>query len=234
VYWIAKDLAQGITFSKGKERVRVVLFDYHWERWFTELEQKPLRTELSKKLLGEDYGGRFYTLGERYEGTYQPENAEENDILMRLKTNQQKQLAEIARQIKDQKSLAVNESLDTPLALEKGRVMDPKDFAATNKALFEIRTAPGEGNYYYYQPVYWQNVCETCHVYDKFLLSPSTKAATSEELPFRAVRVTLLTLLIADSSRARAVGILTVFLSMVACGSSSATSSSSPSPISVT
>ncbi|MBC7855623.1 MAG: HAMP domain-containing histidine kinase [Pirellulaceae bacterium] len=221
VYWIAKDLAQRIMFSKGKERVRVVLFDYHWERWFTEPEQKPLRTELSKKLLGEDYGGRFYTLGEPYAGTFQPENPEEQAILSRLKTKQEQQLAEIARQIKEQKNLVVNESLDTPLPLKKGQAIDPKDFAATDKALFEFRAAPGEGNYYYYQPVYWQSVCATCHVYDKFLLSPSTKAATSEELPFRAVRVTLPYEETQSSIRwiqavLWSVGILTVFLAMVA------------------
>jgi two-component system, NarL family, sensor histidine kinase BarA len=206
VYWIAKDLAQNITFSKGKERVRVVLFDYHWERWTTELRQKDMRKQLSEQLLGEDYGGRFYTLGEPYEGTSQPENPEEKEILLRLKTNQELQLAELARQVQEQKNLTVDESLDS---------------AATKEALWEIRTVPGEGKYFYYQPVYWQNICTNCHVYDKYLLSPSLKAATSEELPFRAVRVTLPYAETQSSIRRiqavlGAVGILTVFLAMVA------------------
>ena len=32
VYWNVKDLAQRITFSKGKEWVRMVMFDHHWDR----------------------------------------------------------------------------------------------------------------------------------------------------------------------------------------------------------
>jgi two-component system, NarL family, sensor histidine kinase BarA len=221
VYWIAKDLAQRITFSKGKERVRVVLFDYHWERWTTDLEQKPLRAQLSNQLLGEDYGGRFYTLGEPYEGTFQPESPEERDILLRLKTAQEKQLAEIARQIKDQAKKSAVDPLDIPSVPDKGKARDPKDFAATERALSEIRAAPDERKYYYYQPVYWQNVCERCHVYDKFAMAPSLKAATSEELPFRAVRVTLPYAETQSSIHwiqavLGAVGIITVFLAMVA------------------
>ena len=222
VYWIAKDLAQRITFSKGKERVRVVLFDYHWERWTTELEQKPLREQLSKQLLGEDYGGRFYTLGEPYEGTFQPDNSEEREILLRLKTKQEKQLAEMARRIQEQTKKGADDPLDLPAAADKGKTLDPKDFAATSAAVFEFRTAPGEGKYYYYQPVYWQNVCASCHVYDKYAISPSSKTvATSEELPFRAVRVTLPYAETQSSIHwiqavLAAVGIITVFLAMVA------------------
>ena len=223
VYWIAKNLAQQVTLSKGKERVRVVLFDYHWERWTTELEEKPLRALLSKQLLGEDYGGRFYTLGEPYEGTFQPENAEEKEILLRLKSQQERQLAEIAKEMKEQEKKAAADPLEAPPVPEKGKAIDAKDFAATDKALFEVRAAPEEKKYYYYQPVYWQNVCSSCHLgmYGKFATSPATTAATSEELPFRAVRVTLPYAETQSSIHwiqavLGAVGIITVFLAMVA------------------
>ena len=223
VYWIAKDLAKRITFSKGKERVRVVLFDHHWERWTTDPKEKPLRKKLSNQLLGEDYGGKFYSLGERYEGTYQPENDEEREILLKLKTSQEEQLAEIARRMKEQEKLSVDEALAPAPSAEKDRILDPKDFAATNEALSDYRAAPVDGKYYYYQPVYWQNVCVSCHepMYGKFATSPSTTAATASELPFRAVRVTLPYAETQSSIHwiqavLWAVGILTVFLSMVA------------------
>src|SRR6185295_11735540 len=71
VYWIALDLAQKITFSKGKEWVRMVMYDRHWDRWTTDPEHKPLREQLSKQLLGEEYEGIFFSL-EPYDGTKQP------------------------------------------------------------------------------------------------------------------------------------------------------------------
>lgn len=225
VYWNVKDLAQRVTFSKGKERVRVVLFDHHWERWTTNINEKPLRKQLSSQLLGEDYGGRFYSLGDPYEGTFQPETTEEKEILLRIKSRQEQQLAEIVRQMKEQEKKGPEAKLDN-LSLpekEKAKAIDPKDFAATHDAIFEVLADPDEGKYYYYQPVYWQNVCVSCHVgmYGKFATSPSGTPVTSEELPFRAVRVTLPYEETQSSIHwIQAVlwtaGLLTVFLAMVA------------------
>ena len=223
VYWNVKDLAQRITFSKGKEWVRMVTFDHHWDRWTTTLEQKPLREKLSKGILGEDYGGRFYSL-EPYTGAYQPEkNSEEERIVLGLKSKQEKQLAELAKQMKEREKVAAEDPLAAPSPTEKDKTLDAKDFAVTTEAIFDYRAAPGEGKYYYYQPVYWQNDCVICHYafYGKTTIGASSSPATAADMPFRAVRVTLpYTETRSSIHRIQAVlwsvGILTVFLSMVA------------------
>ena len=222
VYWNVKDLAQRVTFSKGKEWVRMVMFDHHWDRWTTTLEQKPLREKLSKEILGEDYGGRFYSL-EPYAGAYQPEKgSEEERIVLDLKSKQEKQLVEFARQLKEREKLATEDPL-TPPASEKAKPGEAKDFATTIDAVFDYRAAPGEGKFYYYQPVYWQNDCLSCHeaYYGKFTDSASTSSATAADMPFRLVRVTLpyaetQSYIHRIQAVLWAVGILTVFLSMVA------------------
>jgi two-component system sensor histidine kinase BarA len=223
VYWIAKDLAQRITFSKGREWVRMVMFDLHWDRWTTELKDKPLRQQLSDDLLGEDYGGVFLSL-EPYTGTTRPEpGSEEERICLDLKAKQEKQLVEIAKQIKERKKIVAEDPLAAPAPSKTGKPLDAKDFAASYEALFETRPAPGEGNYYYYQPVYWQDNCILCHVasYGKFATGTSSSATTAADMPFRAVRVTLPYAETQSSIHwiqavLAAVGILTVFLSMVA------------------
>jgi len=219
VYWNVKDLAQRITFSKGREWVRMVMFDHHWDRWTTTLEQKPLREKLSKGIQGEDYGGRFYSL-EPYEGAYQPEEgSEEERIVLGLKSRQEKQLAELA---KHEKAVA-EDPLAAPAAGGNDKTLDAKDFAATTEAVFDYRAAPGEGKYYYYQPVYWQNDCVICHYgfYGKSATGASSSPAIVADMPFRVVRVTLpYTETRSSIHRIQAVlwsvGILTVFLSMVA------------------
>jgi len=223
VYWNVKDLAQRITFSKGREWVRMVMFDHHWDRWTTTLEQKPLREKLSKGIQGEDYGGRFYSL-EPYEGAYQPEEgSEEERIVLGLKSRQEKQLADLAKQMKEHEKAAAEDPLAAPPANGSDKTLDTKDFAATTEAVFDYRAAPGEGKYYYYQPVYWQSDCVICHeaMYGKFATAPSSSAATAADMPFRVVRITLpYTETRSSIHRIQAVlwsvGILTVFLSMVA------------------
>ncbi|MFN0018175.1 MAG: sensor histidine kinase [Pirellulaceae bacterium] len=223
VYWIAKDLAQRITFGKGKEWVRMVMYDRHWDRWTTKPEEKPLRDQLSKQLLVEDYEGTFFSL-EPYAGAFQPEQgSEEERICLDLKTRQEKQLVEIAKQMKERQKLVAEDPLAAPALSKTGKPLDAKDFAATYEALFETRPAPVEGKYYYYQPVYWQDNCVRCHeaFYGKFTAGPSSSAATAADMPFRAVRVTLPYAETQSSIHwiqavLAAVGILTVFLSMVA------------------
>jgi two-component system, NarL family, sensor histidine kinase BarA len=223
VYWNVKDMAQRITFSKAKEWVRMVMFDHHWDHWTTDLEQKPLREKLSKQITGEDYGGRFYSL-EPYAAAYQPEKgSDEERLILSLKSRQEKQLQELARQQKELAKKGTDNPLAAPAASEKDKALDPNAFADVTDAIFDYRVVPGEEKYYYYQPVYWQNDCVICHeaMYGKFATSPSSSAVTGSEMPFRVVRVTLPY----EETRSTihriqavlwSVGILTVFLSMVA------------------
>src|SRR6476620_8529251 len=106
VYWNAKDLAQRITFSKGRERVRVYIFDFHWGRFTTDKDEKILQRQMSRELLGEDYEGRFLSL-EPEANTF-PKVADEENILQRLKRQQEKQLAEFYRQRKQAKKEAAD------------------------------------------------------------------------------------------------------------------------------
>src|SRR4030095_16283909 len=128
------------------------------------------------------------------------------------------------KQLKDQAKKEVDDPLQAPAVAEAGKGGETKaGFGAVPEALSVTLASPAEGKYYYYQPVYWQDVCKSWHegIYGKYASSPSTTSATGSELPFRVVRVTLP---YAETQASIhwiqaglwAVGILTVFLAMIA------------------
>ena len=227
---IGEDLAQRITLSKGSERVKVVLFDLHWQRWSTKPSEKDLQSELSRQILGEDYKGRFLAL-EPFPGTFVAETPEEENLLRELKREQEKQLATLLKQSRVQaKTDAATPAGSVPEGnVEKVRELQERLAGMPPiESLHRTRAAPDSddpesGKYYYYEPVYWQNGCIRCHegMYGKYASSAADDAATTEDFPFRAVRVTLPygeTRAAINWTRAvlLAVGILTVFLAMIA------------------
>ena len=227
VDWIGEDLVMRNIHRNGREWVRYYLLDQHWEIWDTKPEHKALRNEVSKKFLPETYEAR--TIGRDREWVnsldagfnqregkpriWSPENEEEQQLIRQLQADFEKALAS-----------------QTP-ANPRSSPQDQQ--AARNKleekldSIFATRIDAEKDKFYFYQPVVWDRaVCSLCHndsykVKTGVLSASDLEADASTELPYLVTRVDLpygKTRASVSTIRAilSSVGILTVFLSMVA------------------
>ncbi len=237
VDWIGEDLVKRNIHRNGREWVRDFLYDAHWEAWETDPTKKPVRATLSRLLLPQKFEARVIALDRSLvdamnqeglnfrEGENQqprqrlwaPDDPEEAKLLESLKSDFEKALAP---------KPALTSPSDAPLPPDDPLAETPGGFEVSDEdEPFKAHPDPESGRYYFYQPVSWQhNFCKSCHEgsYGKFAMSASESFAPQEaDLPFLVVRVAL------PYSDARAainwtravllaVGILTVFMSMVA------------------
>jgi two-component system sensor histidine kinase BarA len=230
VDWIGEDLVMRNIHRNGREWVRYHLFDMHWDAWETDISRKPLRNSFSKLLLPDSYRARVIAVdralvksmedkGSNHRGAQQrimvPENTEEEQLLKQLQAEFEQALAQEPSDESEAPQAAVNpaEILQRNPELEKF------------ESIFARRIDHEKDKYYYYQPVYWdRKMCVLCHEgsYGKFSLAASdTGASSTAQLPFLVTRVDLpygKTRSAVNAIRAvlLSVGILTVFLSMVA------------------
>jgi signal transduction histidine kinase len=203
VFRIAENLAQRIMLSKGRERVRVALFDIHWQQWETNPEHMPFRNALVEALL-EDEGAKFLALeplrmriinGRITDDDLRPENEYERNLLRELKEERDRQLAELAklRAARRAADAAPPPVVDAGTQASPGTMADPP---LDMEPPYRIRAVQDGDRYYYYQPVYWitkNNVCLQCH--EPPGTSPDTEASSllpnEADLDFVAVRVSL-------------------------------------------
>jgi signal transduction histidine kinase len=235
---IAENLAQRIMLSKGRERVRVVLFDLHWQSWTTDDEYLAYRNQISEELLppesrlnptakNDPHAARFIELGHTRPRLgnrltalqLQPENEYERQLLLQLKQDKERLLA------LQEKARATDPAADKgPVApdIAIAAVTDPREGF---EPPYRTRAVPNENRYYYYEPIYWvtkSGACLQCHklpsyggpAYDSPLLSESSMdfVAVRVSLPYEETKAAI------NWTRAVliAVGILTVFFAMVA------------------
>jgi two-component system, NarL family, sensor histidine kinase BarA len=236
---IAENLAQRIMLSKGRERVRVVVFDLHWQSWTTDPKFLAYRDQISQELLppesrlnptakNDPHAARFIELGHNRPTLpgnrltalqLQPENEYERQLLLELKADKERQLAV------QEKATAVGSAADKgPVApdIALAAVTDPREGF---EPPYRTRAVPNENRYYYYEPIYWttqSGACLKCHLLQS-LGGPAYESPSQSEaaMDFVAVRVSLPyeeTKAAINWTRAVliAVGILTVFFAMVA------------------
>src|SRR5688572_7614124 len=90
VWYIAKNLIDDTAQHKGRDLVRVALFNMHWRRLEKSRESKILQDELARELALEAYDARILKLDASPEpplaGTevFPPANEFERDVLTRL------------------------------------------------------------------------------------------------------------------------------------------------------
>ncbi len=243
VDYIGERLVLRNTYQNGHEWVRTFLFDKHWEVWETDTGLKAVQQTMSDELLGTRHEASVLTPDRALVAKMEEENfntrkgrnsewvprlslardQEEEEILQKLQREFENQLA----QRDQQASLTQPPPVDEPGV---GSVADLPDVQAADASsrrmsIFATRPAPSEGKFYYYEPVNLnEGSCLACHIgtYGKFAVAASdTVSAGQGELPFLVVRVALPydeTRTAINRTRAilLTVGILTVFLSMVA------------------
>lgn len=240
VDWIGEDLVMRNIHRNGREWVRYHLYDKHWAVWDTKLEHKDFRNAFSQKLLPSQYEAasigvnkevveklpvdarrRILYPGQKemktqVAGAEPTSDPAEQQLILKLKERFEQTLMDLppppgptaSQQEILQRQYKVQEELDDVFATRVDSVRD---------------------KYYYYQPVYWdRTVCYTCHkiLYgidneEASIAASDLEAVRNSDLPFLVTRVDLpyaKTRSAVQTIRAilSSVGILTVFLSMVA------------------
>ena len=151
----------------------------------------------------------------------------DRDYLMQpVKEKERQQLLELKELYEEQ--LANRIKADTGGAeMSSGDDWNTLEFYKGFVPVFRNNTLDQSGNYVYYQPVYWKESCLDCHKVlnadDLGALAVDPNATRTEmlaQMPFRAVRISLPTKAMRYVHGLRAfliaMGIVTVFLSMVA------------------
>jgi two-component system sensor histidine kinase BarA len=229
---VSEGLIEDTAQSKGRDLVRYALFDLHWQFWTGRDEgsarQKTVETT-NKDFAQEKYDVRILSLDEAPESKINIEIAKvhlaegkERELLLQLKQEAEASLMRLPPVPSPQtppvmvpKGPAERELLET--AMDQTDQIEP---------VFRAVRHPDQQRYNYYQVVHWSATCTACH--DFFYGQYSQSAASSmggvfdpATRPFRVVRVRM------SDAAARAavpktrailiaVGILTVFLAMVA------------------
>jgi len=240
VDYIGERLVLRNTYQNGHEWVRTFLFDKHWETWETDTAFRAVQQKMSDELLGTRHEASVLTpdrglvadMEERNANTRTGRNSEpvprlslardaaEEEILLKLQR-------EFENQLLQKEQAATVPSVDEPGVGSVADLPDvkPTDFREKQTPIFATRPSPEEGKFYYYEPVNLnEGSCYACHEsqYGKYATAASDiTTAGHSELPFVVVRVALPydeTRTAINRTRAilLAVGILTVFLSMVA------------------
>ena len=213
VYRVSQKLIYDTTQRKGRDYAEMGLLKHHFEKWETNVEEKPLVKEVIEGIESEPYF--FQVLDFSGNPETAPNKWEEEkfkDLFEQLEARRQKR--EAAKQP------------DTlPLDAEDD-LRDPDQFEAHDdlKPVFAERIVNGQ--YHYYQPVAWQESCTRCHVLDYTLgaIPESERAGLYDEereYPFQVIKVVFP---IGETEAAirwtQAIlwtaGILTFFLAMVA------------------
>jgi two-component system sensor histidine kinase BarA len=226
VDWIAEDLIKHTAQNKGRDLVRTMLFDLHWQHW-TLAEEKmdaKLKQEavaaMTRELAQEDFEAQLLTIA-----ASPPKNSEVVLPISLVKEGESDHERAILLDLKAR----AEEQLRSPP--EPGEL--PADAAGSSaiapiapRPVFEAFSSPDQGRYYYYQVINWTNECAGCHegmhgssaesaaFYDGSIFDPISR-------PFRVVRVSMPyqeTRAAIDRTRAVliTVGIVTMSLSMLA------------------
>jgi signal transduction histidine kinase len=114
----------------------------------------------------------------------------EEALLANLRDEYNQQIAEIRARAQQ----APEDGEPTAFPTQSPRPDAEPEHTAMLNPVFASREAPSEGNYYFYQPVYWQKSCISCHegYYGKYAIAASDTALSQPaELPFLVIRIAL-------------------------------------------
>ncbi len=223
---ISEGLIEETAQSKGRDLVRYVLFDLHWQ-WWTNRDEGQWRQRLvesqNKDLAQQKYSVRILSLDDKRDSTIKTgevhiAEGDERKLLEELKAEAEIKLTAMltsastaARPETIPKGPAERELLEA--AIHQNEQTNPNP-------VFRARHYSDSGRYDYYQVVYWSASCSTCHQYNNVAAQPD-QVFDPATRPFRVVRVSMAD----EAARAAvpktraillAVGILTIFLAMVA------------------
>jgi two-component system sensor histidine kinase BarA len=231
VDWIGEDLVMRNIHRNGREWVRYNLLDMHWEVWDTNPDHKDFRKAFSQQLLPAQYQARTIA-NDKWVSSLDPV-VNQRGGKPRIWSPENEAEQKLMRELKEEFELAIaNAPAPAPLppgtknTSEQSREQQQKLQERLDQ-IFATRIDSEKDKYYYYQPVFWdRTTCYSCHesLYGKkpgSIAASDIEAYGTAELPYLVTRVDLpygKTRSAVQTIRAilSSVGILTVFLSMVA------------------
>lgn len=240
VDYIGEGLVMSNIHRNGREWVRYHLYDKHWAVWDTKVDHKTFRTAFSQRLLPSAYeavsiGGTKEIVQklpvEAQRGILYPGQKERNAKLDGPEPAGSLAEQELILKLKEEFEQALMSLPAAPGAGATKEQILQHQIKLQEKLddVFATRVDSERDKYYFYQPVYWdRTVCYTCHkiLYgiaddENSIARSDLDAVRESELPFLVTRVDLpytKTRSAVATIRAilSSVGILTVFLSMVA------------------
>ncbi|MBC8351282.1 MAG: HAMP domain-containing protein [Planctomycetes bacterium] len=214
---IGERLVRGTINQMGHDWANISLYRLHWHALENNQDFREQVIEFEKDLLTEDY--RWEILGTSADtGSWiflpdpkVPESLQERELIANLRT-------EWMEQLRQAQPTATDQTRDGDIIEELQDVSDPSVLPVSDDL-----SDSSKKEYYYYQPVYWKDSCLKCHSTTNDALAASDLATSthSSEPPFRVVKVIMPHEATSKAiTRTRSlligVGILTVFLAMVA------------------
>jgi two-component system, NarL family, sensor histidine kinase BarA len=232
---VSEGLIEATAASKGRDLVRFQLFDLHWQFWtYSDEGEFPRRTvaQNNRDLAVDKFDARILSLDDSVRNSkieiakvFPAANQQERELLEQLKRDAESKLLGFPLQGSSPRAAAPLPPKGPAERIEFRSASDDADDANSEPVSRAIRY-PSAHRYDYYQVVYWSAGCIDCHQHMYGQYSQSAAASVGgafdpARAPFRVVRVTMPDTDIRDAiNRTRAillaVGIVTVFLAMVA------------------
>jgi signal transduction histidine kinase len=223
---ISEGLIEETAQGKGRDLVRYVIFDLHWQWWTyrDEDEWRQKRVELqNKEFAQERYDARILTLDQPRDsnidiGKVYVAAPEERKLLEELKAEAETKFASLSSSASPANAPAV------PKGPAERELLEEAIKESEHAGLLPVFRAihyPNDRRYDYYQVVYWSESCSRCHELSYKAESRPDAIFDPASRPFRVVRVSMSD----EAARAAvpktraillAVGIVTIFLAMVA------------------
>jgi signal transduction histidine kinase len=220
-WWVStvtEKLARDTARITGRRLVDSYMLKYHFNVWENREELKSLVHQMSEDLQLQSYEPQFLTLEDMgKEDVFLPADPEEEEILLKLRK----------RLLEQREEEADEGGADAELAAtgdDVAAVEEPKDIIPIfEERRIALKDDPDEGEYQYYQPVYWTHSCTICKALHRPKPYPAAERAAmfDEDGPFCVVKVA-----IPDDEMQQAIawtrailitaGIVTVFVSMIA------------------
>jgi two-component system, NarL family, sensor histidine kinase BarA len=232
---ISEGLIEQTAHSKGQDLVRYVLVDLHWQFYTSEergrdhqlivarQNQDLAQERYTSRILSLDDKPRKSSIGLEIADVYPAETTAERELLLQLKSEAEERLSPPPRE-----PIAPAAGGKTPGGQPARELLEAairESELAGDKPVYRPVRYFQQGLFDYYQVVHWSASCLDCHesMYSQTARVSSQEASLFDPAsrPFRAVRVTMSDSdLRANMNKTRAillaVGILTVFLAMVA------------------
>lgn len=231
---ISEGLIEQTANSKGHDLVRYVLVDLHWQIWTraeSSIDNQRVVAKQNQDLAEERYTARVLSLdrdmrksrlGLEMADVFPAETAAERELLLTLKSEAEERMQ--PPQSKEPEGVVTGEGPSGQAARELLEAAIRESEETYAKPVFRPVRYFQQGLFDYYQVVHWSASCMDCHehMYDQVSKAANTSSVfDAASRPFRVVRVTMSDSdLRANMNKTRAillaVGILTVFLAMVA------------------
>jgi len=214
-FWRVAQIGEGLVkktiHQMGEDWANISLYRLHWRAWETDQEAREHVIGFEKELLTDEH--RWEILGLHKDDTAW---IFLNEIKLPASGEETEKVEALYQKWLDQIRASKQPAVANSVAANAGD-------KPTISPVFEELPSPENNEYYYYQPVYWHDSCNGCHLNTAETQAASDIASTaiSSTPPFRVIKVIMpheatSQAIVKTRSLLAGVGILTIFLAMVA------------------